>query len=197
MEITKRNDKRYPYVVIIKGKRLLIPQQREFGTYCKNHGCSVTACSIALQWIGFRQEDKSVWNPKEIYEKAKKSVSGYNGSKLSIWGCKTILNKIAGREVAYWHSNDGKRNGKIREMINKALNEGSVVLFEEKNPIHTVIFLGIDKNGKYITATNGKIVRRSQAVEIRKGLHGLTGAANQKNWWNGKAHGSGFVIVKG
>ena len=52
-------------------------------------------------------------------------------------------------------------------------------------------------NGKYITATNGKIVKRSQAAEIRKGLHGMTGAANQKNWWNGKAHGSGFVIVKG
>lgn len=195
--IKKRNDKRYPIEWNVNKKHIIIPQQKEFGNYCRYHGCSVTACSIALQWIGVRQEDKSVWNPKEIYEKAKKAVPGYNGSKLSIWGCKTIINKIAGREVAYWHSNDGKRNGKIREMINKALNEGSVVLFEEKNPIHTVIFLGIDKNGKYITATNGKIVKRSQAVEIRKGLHGLTGAANQSNWWRGKAHGSGFVIVKG
>ena len=195
--IKKRNDKRYPIEWNVNKKHIIIPQQKEFGNYCSYHGCSFTACSIALQWIGVRQEDKSVWNPKEIYNMAKKAVPGYNGSKLSIWGCKTIINKIAGCEVAFWHSNDGKRNGKIREMINKALNEGSVVLFEEKNPIHTVIFLGIDKNGKYITATNGKIVKRSQAAEIRKGLHGMTGAANQKNWWNGKAHGSGFVIVKG
>lgn len=197
MEITKRNDKRYPVEVIIKGKRLLIPQQREFGTYCKNHGCSVTACSIALQWLGIKQKDKSVWNPSEIAAKAKKDINGYNGSKLSIFGCKTIINKIAGKEVAFWHSNDGKHNTHIRENINKALEEGYVVLFEEKNPTHTVIFLGIDKNGKYITATNGKIVRRSQVTEIRRGLHGLTGAKNQKNWWNGKAHGSGYVIVKG
>lgn len=193
----KRNDKRYPVEWDVGKKRILIPQQKEFGNYCRFHGCSVTACSIALQWIGVKQEDKSVWNPKEVYTKAKKTLPGYNGSKLSIWGCKAIINKIAGREVAYWYSNNGKRNAKIREIINKALNEGSVVLFEEKNPIHTVIFLGIDHKGKYITATNGHITRRSQAVEIRKGLHGMTGAANQKCWWNGKAHGSGFVVVRG
>ena len=193
----KRNDKRYPVEWDVGKKRILIPQQKEFGNYCRFHGCSVTACSIALQWIGVKQEDKTVWNPKEVYTKAKKVLPGYNGSKLSIWGCKAIINKIAGHEVAYWYSNNGKRNTKIREIINKALNEGSVVLFEEKNPIHTVIFLGIDHKGKYITATNGHITRRSQAVEIRKGLHGMTGAANQKCWWNGKAHGSGFVVVRG
>ena len=193
----KRNDKRYPVEWDVGKKRILIPQQKEFGNYCRFHGCSVTACCIALQWIGVKQEDKTVWNPKEVYTKAKKVLPGYNGSKLSIWGCKAIINKIAGHEVAYWFSNNGKRNTKIREIINKALNEGSVVLFEEKNPIHTVIFLGIDHKGKYITATNGHITRRSQAVEIRKGLHGMTGAANQKCWWNGKAHGSGFVVVRG
>ena len=194
--IKKRNDKRYPYEYDKGKKRILIPQQKEFGLYCRSHGCSVTACSIALQWIGVKQADGSVWNPKEIYIKAKKVVPGFNGSKLSIYGCRTIINKIAGDKVATWYSNNGKRNEKIRDIINEALNEGSVVLFEEKNPIHTVIFLGIDKKGKYITATNGIITRRSPKVEIRRGLHGMTGSANQKNWWSGKAHGSGFVIVR-
>lgn len=199
MKITKRtkDNKRYPYEVKIKGRRLLIPQQKEFGTYCRNHGCSVTACSVALQWLGIKQEDRSIWNPSEVFQRAKKEISGYNGSKLSIWGCKSIINKISGRQVAFWHSNDGKHNARIRESIRKALEAGHVVLFEEKNPIHTVIFIGIDNNGKYITVTNGKIVRRSQIVEIRRGLHGMTGAANQKNWWNGKSHGAGYVIVKG
>ena len=195
--IKKRDDKKYPVEWDVGKKRILIPQQKEFGTYCRYHGCSVTACSIALQWIGVKQCDGTVWNPKEVYTKAKKALPGYNGSKLSIFGCKSIINKIAGKEVAFWYSNNGKRNGKIREIIKKELDKGNVVLFEEKNPIHTVIFLGIDKNGKYITATNGKVVRRSQKTEVRKGLHGMTGAANQKNWWNGKAHGSGFVVVKG
>lgn len=195
--IKKRNDKRYPYEYEKGKKRILIPQQKEFGSYCRNHGCSVTACSIALQWIGIKQADKTVWNPKEIYLYSKEHIGGYNGSKLSIWGCKTVINKIAGHEVAFWHSNDGKHDARIRENINKALEKGYVVLFEEKNPIHTVIFLGIDSKGKYITATNGYITRRSRIVEIRRGLHGMTGAVNQKNWWNGKAHGSGYVIVKG
>lgn len=195
--IKKRNDKRYPVEWDAGKKRILIPQQKEFGFYCRNHGCSVTACSIALQWAGVKQSDHTVWNPKEIYLYAKKHISGYNGSKLSIYGCKTVINKIAGSKVATWYSNNGKRNPSIRGIINKALNEGSIVLFEEKNPIHTVVFLGIDEEGKYITATNGNITRRSQAVEIRRGLHGLMGAANQKNWFSGKAHGSGFVVVKG
>ena len=196
MKIEKRADKRYPMEVQTAGKRILIPQQKEFGSYCRSHGCSVTACSIALQWLGVKQENGTVWNPREIYQKAKKALDGFNGSKLSIYGCQKIINKIAGEKVAVWYSNNGKRNTRIREIIDKALNEGSVVLFEEKNPIHTVIFLGIDKNGKYITATNGRIVRRSRAVEIRRGLHGMTGAVNQKPWWSGKAHGSGFVVVK-
>lgn len=193
----KRNDKRYPVEWDVDGKRILIPQQKEFGLYCRSHGCSVTACSIALQWIGIKQADGTVWNPKEIYQKAKKEIPGFNGSKLSIYGCKTIINKIAGEKVATWYSNNGTRNAKIREIINEALREGNAVLFEEKNPIHTVIFLGLDHKGKYITATNGHITRRSQVVEIRRGLHGTTGAINQKNWWNGKAHGAGFVVVRG
>lgn len=192
----KRNDKRYPVEWDVGKKRILIPQQKEFGDYCRYHGCSMTACSIALQWIGKKQADGTVWNPEEIYQKAKKEIPGYNGSKLTIWGCKTIINKIAGREVAFWHSNDGKHDTAIQKRITKELKNGNVVLFEEKNPIHTVIFLGIDSKGKWITATNGRITRRSPATETKKGLHGMTGSANQKNWWSGKASGSGYVIVR-
>lgn len=203
MKTEKRNDDRYPYEVIIDydsiidGKRLLIPQQKEFGTYTKLHGCSVTACSIALQWIGIDQEDKTIWNPSEIYNKAKKDVSGYNGSKLSIWGCKEIINKIAGREVAFWHSNDGKHDTNIRANIDKQLKKGNIILFEEKDPVHTIVILGIDTKNRYIVATNGRVVRRSKAGEIQKALHGLRGVKNQKNWWGGREHGAGYVVVKG
>lgn len=193
MRITIRKDKRYPYKV----DNILIPQQKQFGEYCKNHGCSVTACSIGLQSIGIKQADGTVWNPKEIYQKAKKEIPGYNGSKLTIWGCKTIMNKIAGHEVAFWYSNDGKRDFGIRGNIDKQLRAGHVVLFEEKDPVHTVAILGIDSKGRYVVATNGKLVRRSRTGEIKKALHGLTGSKNQKNWWNGKEHGAGYVVVKG
>jgi len=157
----------------------------------------MAASSIALQAAGKKQDDGTVWNPKEIYQKAKKVISGYNGSKLTIWGCKSIINKIAGKEVAFWHSNDGKHNTSIRADIDKQLKAGHIILFEEKDPIHTIVILGIDKKHRYIVATNGKIVRRSKAGEIRKALHGLKGSKNQKNWWNGRDHGAGYVVIKG
>lgn len=197
MKITKRNDKRYPYKVITNGKRILVPQQKQFGEYCRNHGCSVTACSIALQYLGIKQDDGSVWNPKEVYEYAKKHIDGYNGSKLTIYGCKELINAIAWDEVAFWHSNDGKHNTSIRGKIDKHLRAGHLILFEEKDPVHTVVLLGIDKKGRYIVATNGKVVRRSRAGEIRKALHGFRGAKNQRNWWSGRDRGAGYVVVKG
>lgn len=197
MRITIRRDKRYPYKVEFNDKKLLIPQQKQFGEYCRNHGCSVTACSIALQFVGVKQRDETVWNPKEVYEYAKEHIPGFNGSKLSIWGCKSVINKIAGREVSFWHSNDGRHDTSIRGKIDKHLRAGHLILFEEKDPVHTVVLLGIDKKGRYIVATNGKVVRRSRSGEIRKALHGFRGAKNQRNWWSGRDHGAGYVVVKG
>ena len=197
MRITIRRDKRYPYKVEFNDKKLLIPQQKQFGEYCRNHGCSVTACSIALQFVGVKQRDETVWNPKEVYEYAKEHIPGFNGSKLSIRGCKSVINKIAGREVSFWHSNDGRHDTSIRGNIDKQLRNGHIILFEEKNPVHTIAILGIDSKNRYIVATNGRVVRRSKAGEIRKALHGLRGPKNQKNWWNGKDHGAGYVVVKG
>ena len=197
MRITIRRDKRYPYKVKFNDKKLLIPQQKQFGEYCRNHGCSVTACSIALQFVGVKQRDETVWNPKEVYEYAKEHITGFNGSKLSIRGCKSVINKIAGREVSFWHSNDGRHDTSIRGNIDKQLRNGHIILFEEKNPVHTIAILGIDSKNRYIVATNGRVVRRSKAGEIRKALHGLRGSKNQKNWWNGKDHGAGYVVIKG
>lgn len=197
MRITIRKDKRYPYKVEYDGKKILIPQQKQFGEYCRNHGCSVTACSIALQFLGIKQEDGTVWNPKEVYEYAKKNIPGYNGSKLAIWGCKSVINRIAGREAAFWHSNDGRHDTGIRGNIDRQLRAGKMILFEEKDPVHTIVILGIDSKGRYIVATNGRVVRKSRAGQIRKALHGLRGAKNQKNWWGGREHGAGYIVIKG
>ena len=196
MRITIRRDKRYPYKVEMDDKKLLIPQQKQFGGFCQRHGCSVTACSIALQFVGVKQRDETVWNPKEVYEYAKEHIPGFNGSKLTIWGCKSVINKIAGKEVAFWHSNNGRHDTSIRGNIDKQLRNEHIILFEEKDPVHTIAILGIDSKNRYIVATNGRVVRRSKAGEIRKALHGLRGAKNQKSWWNGKDHGAGYVVVK-
>lgn len=202
MKIEKRkspakNLSLYPYKVIKNNITIYIPQQKKFGTYCSNHGCSVTAVSIALQYLGRKQKsDGSILNPKEVASYAMKNIGGYNGSKLSIYGCAKTINKMMNKEVAYWYPNTGKNSSKIREHITNALRKNYIVLFEEKNPIHTVALLGFDSNGKVIVATNGSIKRRSLKTQISYGLSGTSSKGNQKSWWNGRNHGAGYVIIK-
>jgi len=201
MKVKKRtgaDHERYPYEVTIKnGRKVWIPQQKKFGSYTSSHGCSVTAVSIALQCRGRKQKsDGSILNPKEVYKWCKKHLDGYNGSKLSIYGCHKAVQGMCGEKSSTWYSNDGKRNKEIRQIITDALNNGYCVLFEEKNPIHTVALLGFDSKGRVVAATNGRIDRRSLKTEINYALHGSRGAKNQKIWWNGRSHGAGFVVVK-
>lgn len=190
------DNERYPYVVNYPFGHINIPQQKKFGTYCSHHGCSVTAVSIATQFAGCKQSDKTVWNPKEVYEFAKKRVSGYNGSKLSIFGCHKAINRIAGKTVAEWHSSTKTNKAHMEKKIRDALKSGHIVLFEEKNPIHTVVLLGMTDSSHVLVATNGKVVKRSMKTQMNYRLCGKSGKDNQKNWWNGSTHGAGYVIVK-
>ena len=43
------------------GLVLKIPQQTMFGSFCKNHGCSVAAVSIALQIFGIKMSPYAVY----------------------------------------------------------------------------------------------------------------------------------------
>ena len=114
--------------------------------------------------------------------------------EVDFWRCS---GRWQGKRPTDIHSNNGRHDTSIRADIDSNLREGNIILFEEKNPIHTVVLLGIDIKGRYIVATNGRVVRRSRAGEIRKALHGMTGAKNQKNWWSGRDHGAGYVVIKG
>lgn len=194
----KEYGKMYPVIVQREnGRKVHIPQQKKFGTYCSNHGCSVTAVSIAIQWRGVLQKDKSVWNPKEVYEYAKKNISGYNGSKLGIFGCMNTINKICGPGSATWHPIAGVSPDYNIKMITLALHQGKMVLFEEDNPIHTVAILGFAGDGKILVATNGKVVKRSLKTEYGYAFKGTHDVSNQKNWFDSRKRNAGFVFVKG
>lgn len=191
------NKANYPVrVYLTNGRQVLIPNQKKFGAYCLAHGCSVTAVSVALQCLGKKQKDGTAYNPKEVYSICKKKIPAYNGSKLGIYGCMKVINKIYGSEVAHWYPNTGK-DRETRSKLYTALKKGHVVLFEEDDPVHTVAILGLNNAGKLIVATNGNTVERSLSYQVSKGLHGAYGEADkQKNWWNGSAKGAGYVIVE-
>lgn len=199
MQIVKNTGKdksKYPYYVALdSGRNISIPQQKKFGSYCQKHGCSVTAVSIASMCCGIRQTDGTFCNPKEVYKWAKKHIKGYNGSKLSIWGCYQTLKKMGVN--AEWWPNDGKRNALIINHITQALQAGCVVLFEEKNPIHTVVFLGINPDGTTNRISNGKVKKAWVSHEVtKKALHGSADWKKQKGWYKSKC-GAGYVVVKG
>lgn len=192
------NKTKYPTRVDYdNGTHILIPDNHQFGSFCKKHGCSMAACSIALQYIGVYQKDGTAWNPDELYAYAKKHVGGYNGSKLSIYGCKVLINKIAGGNRARWYPLTGRNNSAAKKRIRRALRAGKVVLFEQRAPIHTVVFLGFnDKGDKLRMATYGKVQGTTLATQInKKATHGAAGVENQKCWFKGSKYGAGYVIV--
>lgn len=194
----KANKEKYPTRVTYDNKSsILIPDNHQFGSFCKKHGCSMAACSIALQWLGVYQKDGTAWNPDELYSYAKKHIGGYNGSKLSIYGCKALINKVAGEKRAKWYPLTGRNNSAAKKRIRRALRAGKIVLFEQKNPIHTVVFLGFnDKGDKIRMATYGKVQGTTLATQInKKATHGTAGVENQKCWFKGSKYGAGYVIV--
>lgn len=194
----KDNNKKYPVRVIYdNGQNVLIPDSHQFGSFCTKHGCSMAASSIALQFLGVKQKDGTAWNPLELYQYAKKHIGGFNGSKLSVFGCKTLINKISGGTHARWYPLTGRNNKAAKKRIRRALRNGKIVLFEQKDPIHTVVLLGFNEKGdKVRMATYGKVQGTTLATQInKKALHGVSGVENQKNWFRGSKYGAGYLIV--
>lgn len=194
----KDNNKRYPVRVDYNnGSHILIPDNHEFGSFCKKHGCSMAAVSIALQFLNVKQKDGTAWNPDELYTYAKKHVAGYNGSKLTIYGTKILINKIAGSKKAKWYPITGRNNKDVKKRIRRALRSGKIVLFEQRDPIHTVVFLGFTPNGDRVRiATYGKVHGAKFNEQInKKALHGCTGVEKQQNWFKGTSYGAGYTIV--
>ena len=194
----KENNKKYPVRIIYDdGSHILIPDSHQFGSFCTKHGCSMAATSITLQFLGVKQKDGTAWNPLELYRYAKKYIGGFNGSKLSIFGCKILINKIADAPKAKWYQITGRNNKAVKKRIRRALRNGKIVLFEQKDPIHTVVFLGFNEKGdKVRIATYGKVQGTTLATQVnRKALHGVSGAKLQKKWFSGSKYGAGYLIV--
>lgn len=194
----KDNNEHYPVRVDYdNGSHILIPDNHKFGSFCKKHGCSMAAASIALQFLGVKQKDGTVWNLDELYKYARKHVSGYNGSKLTVYGAKILINKIAGGKRAKWYPITGRNNRDVKKRIRRALRTGKIVIFEQKDPIHTVVFLGFNEKGdKVRIATYGKVQGGKLNDQInKKALHGCTGVEKQQNWFKGASYGAGYTIV--
>lgn len=186
-------NKKYPQKATIANGdnsiKIKIPQQTQFGSFCKLHGCSVAAVTVALQLHDI------LLSPSGVHTFAKSFLSGYTGSKLTIYGTKRVINKKCPNK-AVWKPFTGDKAA-VKENIENAISKGYFVLFEQKSPIHTNIIIGRSASGKYVIATNGKVKKVTLNYLIKKALKGYKSEKKQCNWWNGRsAAGAGYVIVK-
>ena len=193
IESKSTGTKKYPKKVIIANGdtniKIKIPQQTQFGSFCRAHGCSVAAVTVALQLHNI------LLSPSGVYSLAKSFLSGYTGSKLTIYGTERVINKKCPNK-AVWKPFTGNNKPEVKKDIENAISKGYFVLFEQKSPIHTNIIIGRAAGGKYVIATNGAVKKVTLNYLIKKALRGYKAESKQRNWFRGSQYGAGYVIVK-
>lgn len=195
LKISKTDNSKYPKKITVsngasKGLVIKDPQQKNFNSFCKSHGCSVAAVTVALQL------HKILKSPSEVWAYAKAHLGGYTGSKLTIYGTAKVINLYAGKTVATWKPITGNNNNEVVKDIQDAVKKGYFVLVEQKKPIHTNIIVGRAANGKVVIATNGTTKQTTIKKLVSGALHGEKSKDKQRNWFKGSRYGAGYVIVK-
>lgn len=190
--VTTKNSKYPKRVKMEDGTKIRIPQQKKFNSFCQSHGCSIAAVNIGLQYLGVKR------GLNRIYNWCKKNISGYTGSKLTIYGTMLAINGISGTKKAKWYpvtSASVKNPDADIKRIRKALKAGGCVLMEQKNPIHTNVVIATRKGGVYI-ATNGTVKQTSIKKLMNQALTGEKSESQQQKWFKSSKYGAGYVIIQ-
>lgn len=171
MRIKKTKSEKYPTKVAFNnGRTSYIPLQYKFKSdFIKHHGCSLAAFYIALRFCG----EKPKMNP--LLKWSRTHLKKYMKAKLTIKGVAKGLNKRCGRAVATYH-----RRPTLKR-VNKALDNGYLVLMEQRDPIHTLVLYRT--NGRTYKLDHGKVSRVSTKSIVNKATSNSTYR--------------GLVIVKG
>ena len=134
MEKKKMKNEKYPLRIKLEdGTKIVLPRQSKFDDqWLKKHGCSLMAEYICLQWLGIKKY------PIHLLKWHKKNTPEDIFAKVTVKGVSKGINNIAkgkGR-AKYWSVKDTERT---RERLKNALKIGRFVIFEQKDPIHTVV----------------------------------------------------------
>lgn len=109
---------------------------------------------MALRFIGVK---KNMTQCKKYLDK-NYGLAGH--SKYSLRQISKAINAIASGSPATF------RREASKDTIKKALDNGKMVLFEERNPIHTAVLL--KKDDKYIRFSDGKYKKVTIHEEVKK-----------------------------
>lgn len=190
------NDKA-PHTVSVDGKTYTISNKKAYGGWINSHGCSLEAMEMGIQKAG-----GPVKSLTDLYKWSNKNLKN-KGAKVGIHGVMKAVNSISGNSnAASWHPITKTNKTDVVSGINSALDNGSFVLFERGDPVHTTTFIGKRKNGNPAEVTYGtykqdKKYDHPASWYYNGAAKGTKSEKNQTDWWHGRAKSSGYVVVNG
>ena len=157
---------KYPFkIVCADGRKIPVPSQYDFenSNFIRRHGCIIAAFYMGLRFVGVKKSMKGCL--KYLQEKHPKGKHiNYNLEQV----CKSI-NELTPGTPAKFYSKISKAEMK------KALKAGHMVLYTERNPIHTAVLLYDGK--KFKRFSDGKYKNVTVRWEINKHCN--------DNWYKG------------
>lgn len=166
----KKSKKKFPWRIILdNGRAIPVPSQYNFKSeFIRRHGCSLVAFYMALRFRGMKK------NMQQVLQYARKKLKC--GAKYPLTEIVRGINQICPGKPAVYHKN------MTTAQLDAKLKKGYMILFEEGNPIHTVVLLQDSKTGRIYRFSDGK--KSVVTVEVE----------NKKKCTNEKYRG--IVIVK-
>ena len=152
--VNKTGRAKYPCKIkYADGRKIPVPSQWDFDVYDINkRGCIIAAFYMGLRFSGAK---KSMMQCLRYLQ----NTADKGGHKnYCLKQVETAINRLSGGATFYKKPS--------RQKIKKALKNGHMILFTEKNPIHTVVLLYNGK--KIIRFSDGKYKAVTVAQEVKK-----------------------------
>lgn len=152
----KKSKRKFPWRIVLENSRVIpVPSQHDFKSiFIQKHGCSLVAFYMALRFRGVKK------NMQQVLRYARKKLK--RGAKYPLTEIVKGINQICPGKPAVYHKSMSN------ERIEAHLKKGHMILFEEGNPIHTVVLLQDDKSGKVWRFSDGKKSTTTVAKENAK-----------------------------
>lgn len=166
----RKRKKKFPWrIALDNGRQIPVPSQYNFkSSFIRTHGCSLVAFYMALRYKGIKK------NMQQVLQYARRKLKC--GAKYPLTEIARGINMICPGKPAAYHKS------LTTEQLKAKLKKGYMILFEEGNPIHTVVLLRDNKTGRVWRFSDG----HKNVTTVEK--------ENKKKCTNEKYRG--IVIVK-
>ena len=152
----EKRKKKYPYKIKLSDGRVIpLPSQYDFdNSYIRSKGCIIAAFYMGLRFVGVKK------SMAQCLKYLQDNYSKGDHKNYNLQLAYKAINRLAPGSPAKFYQKITK--GEMK----KALKAGHMILFTERNPIHTAVLMWNGK--KIIRFSNGKYKAVTVAQEIRK-----------------------------